>query len=215
MSHALKKSKALHGSLKGTNWCILEINFLLSGNDQCSSFVKHVCKVMQRTGCFLGVSGSAHVMYSATTQVHRVYGDTVTQCSSVVWALCSSLNQHFFLSRLYICSLNIYICQTNHVPTHRRHPTLTQPAPCSLSSLLSWLQSEANLLQGLTSSAQTALQHGWMICLNQAAVINNEGGNCHKTTKQSNDMYWYVCRTITNKVCKCSMTCWSAYLHIQ
>lgn len=139
--------------------------------------------------------------------------------SQGLWRHCHTvvliLESTFFLSRLYICSLNIYICQTNHVPTHRRHPTLTQPAPCSLSSLLSWLQSEANLLQGLTSSAQTALQHGWMICLNQAAVINNEGGNCHKTTKQSNDMYWYVCRTITNKVCKCSMTCWSAYLHIQ
>lgn len=106
--------------------------------------------------------------------------------------------------------LNIYGSWTDHVPT-RLPPTPTQPSTSSFSSLLSWLQSKATLLRGLTRRAPNLLFSAvnWSVLngLQQSMIKESL-----KTVKQGNDMFLYICATNTLNACICTTTCLSVYL---
>lgn len=74
-------------------------------------------------------------------------------------------------------------------------PTPTQPSPCSFSSLLSWWQSEAKSLQGLTSRVGLLFNMVDWSVLSRLQGSVRKGENCLQTTKQGNNMYLNILYT--------------------
>lgn len=104
-----------------------------------------------------------NMIYSDTTQVHEAHLDIFQLLSDNLLHLRSHIN--IFISdkstKALISERGIkgpeHIWQLNRSCTNSTSPTQTQPSTSSFSSLLSWLQSKATLLQGLSSRAPTLL----------------------------------------------------------